>query len=340
MHNTSTTRQIPARYAVRRRRCTVLSVLAVAAAVGLSACSSGGDSSDTDSIVFGQWNAGQVSVTSLTAHNLAENEELQQKYGLDVDFQEYTNLQALYTDLARGRVDAVVGAPDSFASSAAQGAPIRLLGSFSRSNAVIVSRGEPLTADTLRGRRMAAATSTGTWTSVRQQIFERTGLVADQDYQVVTAESPSAAIQQVAAGTADFAMGWGESLVDAMHKFPNITIAASAQDLAGDNMPFIQFVIGGNSDRIDQSTGEALVSAFAEQAEWITSHADEVDAQAVAGGRAPGVAKEHIVTGDISFDIKPFPGPEGDELKASMEQMQQSGVIKQVPADAFFGTGA
>lgn len=311
--------------------------VAVASVVAFAGCSAGdADPSDT-TIVLGQWNAGTIATTSLTSRYLVENADLLAEHDIAIEYKEYTNLQALYTDLSRGRVDAVVGGPESFASSAVQGAPIRLAGSFARSNAAVLSQGAELTTDNLRGRRMVAPSTTGTWSNVRLQILDKTGLDADKDYQVVNGDSSSTAIQQLAAGTADFAMGWGESLFEAKQRFPNVKIVADADELANGKKPFIQFVVAVNGERVDPAVSDRLMDAYAEQADWMLAHADQVNERAVQGGRAPGVVKELLESGAINFDVKAFPGPEADELKATLQAMVDEGVITEMPGDEFFG---
>ncbi|MDO5701695.1 MAG: transporter substrate-binding domain-containing protein [Bowdeniella nasicola] len=321
------------------RRLALLVTLASGALV-LSACGSseGGPAAagGGDSIRVGQWISGAISTTALTSQMLAENEEITSAHDLKVEFIDYSNLQAQYTDLATGRIDVIVGGPESFASSAAKGAPLKLVGSFSRSNAAILSTGPELSADNLRGKRLVAATATSTWQLVRAQIKDLTGLEAEKDYQVVTADHSNAALQQLAAGTADFAMAWNESLIEGLAQFPNLTIVADHNELAGAKEPFIQFAIAVNSDNVDGEVAERLVAAYADQAAWMVEHADEADAKGVEGGRKDGTVKEMLTSGLVNYDIKPFPGPEADELRETLQVVVDTGKLSQLPPPSFF----
>lgn len=315
----------------------LIAPLVVATAVVLSGCSSTEPGSDNDAaITVGQWRPGPLSSTSMASFYLADNAELETEHDLDVTIEYYTNLQALYTDLARGRIDAVVGGAEAFASSANQGAPISLAGSLSRSNAAIMSRGEAFTAENLRGARMVAPSTTGTWAAVQIEIEEQTGLVANEDYEVINGESPTGSIQQLAAGTADFAMSFGEAVIGASQQFPNVEVVADSSDLAIDDKPFIQFVIATNSQNVSGDVATRLVEAYSDQVAWMMDNPDAVETLAVEEGNTPGVIREMIESGAVNFDVQPFPGPEADELRTTLQRMADAGVIAGVPGDEFF----
>lgn len=325
-----------------KRRHAIIAAIA-SSALALSACgsdASSGQKVDADgnaTVHVGQWISGAISTTALTSVMLSENSEITDKHDLNVEFTEYSNLQAQYTDLATGRLDVIVGGPESFASSASKGAPLQLAGSFSRSNAAILSTGAELNADNLRGKRLVAPTATSTWQLVRAQIKELTGLDAEKDYQVVTADHSNSALQQLAAGTADFAMGWGEALIEGLEKFPNLKIVADHETLAGDDKPFIQFAIAVNSNNVDPEVAKRLVEAYADQAAWMEEHADEADEKAVTYGRKAGTAKQMLTSGLMNFDITPFPGPEADEMRDTLQVLVDSGKLTELPSESFFG---
>ncbi|MCT2061424.1 ABC transporter substrate-binding protein [Dietzia cinnamea] len=322
----------------------VLVPLALAATVALAGagCSSGDDGGaggGGSTITVGQWRPGPLASTSLVSKMLADNTELESEHAVDVSVEYYTNLQALYTDLARGRIDVVVGGPEAFASSALQGAPISVAGSLSRSNAAILSEGEEFTEENLRGARMVAPSTTGTWAAVQLEIEDKTGLVANEDYEVVNGESPTGSIQQLAAGTADFAMSWGEAIAAAEPQFPNVEVVADAEELAIDDKPFIQFVVAMNTDNVDHEVAERLMAAYADQVAWMEENPDEVEVVAVQEGNTEGVILSMIEEGRSNFDVHAFPGPEADELRTTLQRMADAGVIEGVPGDSFFNAG-
>lgn len=328
---------------MKKRLFAPLAIAATVALVG-AGCGSddesgaGGGGGDS-SITVGQWRPGPLASTSLVSKLLADNSELETEHDVDVSVEYYTNLQALYTDLARGRVDVVVGGSEAFASSAIQGAPISIAGTLSRSNAAILSDGEEFTTDTLRGARMVAPSTTGTWAAVQLEIEELTGLVANEDYEVVNGESPTGSIQQLAAGTADFAMSWGEAIAAAEPLFPNVEVVADSEALAIDDKPFIQFVVAMNTDNIDPEVAGRLMAAYSDQVDWIEENPDAVEVVAVEEGNTEGLILEMIEAGRSNFDVKPFPGPEADELRTTLQRMADAGVIAKVPDDAFFNAG-
>ncbi|MDO5701518.1 MAG: PhnD/SsuA/transferrin family substrate-binding protein [Bowdeniella nasicola] len=326
---------------IRRRPALVAAVLA--ALLALTACGSSNNDAETegssghDKVRLGQWIPGAPSLTALTSLMLAENQEIQDEHDLTVEFTEYKNLQAMYTDLSTGRIDGLLGGPEAFAASSNKGASAILAGSFSRSNAMILSTGPELTAENLRGKRMVAPTTTSTWQFVRLQIEDVTGLEAEKDYQLVTAENSNASIQQLAAGTADFAMAWGEGLVEGLEKFPTITIVADPEELAGGEEPFIQFAIAVNSDNLSPEVTDRLVKAYAAQAEWMRENPGEADSRAQDFGRLEGTIEKMLTEPHLFiFDVKPFPGPEADELRADLQLLVDTGHLSELPGPAFF----
>lgn len=325
-----------------KRRYAILAAF-LSALIALTGCgnSSGSGTQNAegqDKVKLGQWIPGAISITALTSALLAEHTEITDKHDLDVEFHDYQNLQALYTDLATGRIDGLLGGPEAFASSSSKGASTALAGSFSRSNAMILSTGPELTAENLRGKRLVAPATTSTWQFVRIQIKDLTGLEADKDYQVVTAESPNATLQQLAAGTADFAMSWGEGLVEGLDKFPNLKIVADPEALAQGEEPFIQFAVAINTDSVSPDVAKRLVEAYSDMAEWMKENPAEADAEAVKRDRLPGTVETMLTTpGMFTFDVKPFPGPEADELRDDLQLLVDAGKLSEIPGKEFFG---
>lgn len=326
---------------ITRRSLAVLTAAAVAAS--LAACGSSNaldneaSTNGSDDVVrVGQWATGAISTTALVTMLLAENDDIEQTHNIDIEYVEYSNLQSLYTDMATGRVDVVVGGPESFASSAAQGSPITVVGSLSRSNAAILSVDhDELSTESLRGKRIVAPTATSTWGLVRDQIEDATGLVAEKDYQVVTAESSSAALQQLAAGTADFAMAWSESLIEGPETFENIQVIADHNDLAGDGNPFIQFVFATNNTKVSAETAHRMLNAYQDQVDEMEADPSKAEARGVEKGRKPGTVTEMIDSGLMNFDIAAYPGPESDELLELLEGAKAAGRLEEMPPASF-----
>lgn len=328
-------------------RPTALAAAFLAGALLLVGCSPSadtngapkGDSSDSAadviSINYGSWQPGAPAVSNMWTKFLAADAELQAKHGIEFVDTNYTALDALYTDLAQGRVQGVSAAPSSMARQASQGAPVRMASTAARSTAAILSSGKAWTAEDLRGARLVAPTSTGTWADVELAIEDTLG-VKPGEYELVSSQDLAGAVTQLAAGTADYAMTWGEYIVNALDSYPNIKVVATPADLAGNGKPFWQFSISLH-DSVSDEGAKRLAAAAAEVADWMMENPDEVEALAVEQGQNPGVARSMIADGIQTFDFRPLDDEIRKELTANFDALIAAGKLEAQPPASFFG---
>ena len=107
---------------------------------------------------WGNWDRG-TGVVGLVGQVIADHPDIQEANGIELTLSGYDSLDALYTDLARKRVDVVSAGPSAAAAMAVQGAPVRIVGTLSPTSVAILSDGRPWSAEDLEGSRIAAMLS-------------------------------------------------------------------------------------------------------------------------------------------------------------------------------------
>lgn len=318
----------------RRSALIALSIAALAAsavACGSNAAASDPATSSVPKIRIAVWNVG---VTGLLPLRLAEDKELQKKYGIEVEALQYKNLDEVYAGLLAGRSDANVGSPDTFASMADKGGPLHIAGTAVQSTAGFIGKTGPITdASQLKGKRVAALTKTGTWALMNLQIQKQFGLTAGKDYDVVTAPDFLSGAAQVEAGTADYAMGWEPSLFQATQKFPDLHTVLQVKDLT--KATVWQFVVGVRDD-IPAKAQSALISALKETAQWLDEHPQESDKYGPTQSYKKGFVESFLKNDQTYFEVNALDKTSIDSLKGDFQLLVDAGRLKAQPAESFF----
>lgn len=323
----------------RFKRLLQLAAMGFTGLLLVTACGSGdgsagqGDPSTTETISYGSWVPGAPPVSNMWTHFLAEMPEIQEKHGIKFENTDYSSLQTLYTDLSRGRVQAVSAGPSTMAATAAQGAPVRMVGGVARSTAAIMSTGKAWDAQSLKGSRMVAPTGTATWSEVQAQIEDTLGLKPG-DYELVTSQDLGGAMTQLAAGSADYAMVWGEYIPNALQKFKNVKIIADPETLAGEgNKPFWQFSVTVHKSVSDEAAA-GLMASIEEVVAWMKAHPEEVEDYAVSQKQGKGIALD-MIEGRQNFDVTPMDADLKAELDTDFQKLVDMGKMEKMPPASF-----
>lgn len=239
---------------ITKRAGLVVTVLAMA--LGLGACSSS-DAKDSQEIRFSVWDTG---MTGALPKALADDEELQKEFGIDVAVISTPNLPEVYSNVLSDRANANIGAPESFASMREKGAEVSIAGVVARNTMVIVGKADAdFTPDSLRGKRLGAITASGAWAVMEARLKDVHGIDVASDMEVVTVPNMLTGAAQVAAGTADYVMGWEPSIQQTLAKYPDFEVLMTTEELeANDSW---QFVLG-ISDQISDENVESLLKAL------------------------------------------------------------------------------
>ncbi|WP_285729200.1 hypothetical protein [Nocardiopsis sp. ATB16-24] len=158
---------------------------ASALAVLLSACGGGGSAGDeesVDEIVFSVWETGMTGTLPLV---LADDEEIQEEFGVNVSALTTPNLPEVYQNLLVGRAHANVGAPETMASLRGEGGDIRIGGVVAPNTVSILGPEGDFSLEDLKGSRLAAITSSGAWAILTARL-EAEGIDVDEDLEVVS----------------------------------------------------------------------------------------------------------------------------------------------------------
>ncbi|MCK0150860.1 ABC transporter substrate-binding protein [Marivita sp. S6314] len=278
----------------------------MAAAALLAGSLSSVQAADAVNVTIGEYIPSSTpSVVSMPLSLLGERADLQEKHGINVDLVEYSNLSALYSDLALGRVEVSLTGPATLATLSAKGAPLALAGTIGRATNAILSNGKSWDAETLKGSRLVAQTSSSSWTVVQAIIERNFGLKAGEDYEVINSDSTAAAALQVAAEKADFAIVRAEQVLLALSKFDNLQMVADPKALGREEgVADWGYILSYNHEQQDAATMEKLMAALAEVGDWMDANPAEVETRAVAAGREPGIAEAFLTTGLFQLDVR------------------------------------
>lgn len=321
------------------RQRALLTVIATAtlitsaATVGVSPASASTPPGPPIEIEWGNWERG-TGVVGLVGRVIHDHPEIQEANGIELELSPYDSLDALYTDLARKRVDVVSAGPSAAAAMAVQGAPVRIVGGLAPTSVSILSDGTEWSSENLEGARIAAMSSTSTWKLLQAWISESFGLEPGDGYELVTSPDNAGAITQVAAGTADFAMAWEPHATLATDRFDNVQIVAGPDDLSPQETSW-QFSITVTED-VDTEGATRLMGAVADAVDWMNENPAEVDALAVEFGLEAGVAEHALTEGLVGLDAQLMSDEVEASLRVDFESLVRVGGLESMPDDSFF----
>ena len=295
------------------------------------------EAADAATIIVGNYQPSSTSsLVSMPLEVLVERKDLQQKHGIKVDSKDYSNLSALYSDLAVGRVDAALTGTATLAAAAVKGAPLSMAGTIARASNVILSSGKPWSAAGLKGSRLVAQTSSSSWIVLKAIIERDLGLRAGTDYEVINSDSTAGAALQAAAGKADFAIVRAEQILLALKKFKNLKIVADAKALGREKgVADWGYIVTYNNKKQKYADMERMMAALAEVGGWMKANPDEVEARAVKSGQEPGIAKEFLTSGMLGLDIEPATKVKKTIL-ADYELLKSVGYLATEPPKSIF----
>lgn len=278
----------------------------MAAAVLLAGAVTSAQAADPVAITIGEYIPSSTpSVVSMPLSLLGERQDIQEKHGITVELTGYSNLSALYSDLALGRIEVSLTGPATLATLSAKGAPLAFAGTIGRATNAILSGGKSWDAEALKGSRLVAQTSSSSWTVVQAIIERNFGLKADEDYEVINSDSTAAAALQLAAGNADYAIVRAEQVLLALNKFDNLQMVADPKALGREQgVADWGYIMSYNHEQQDAATMEKLMAALGEVGDWMDANPAEVEARAVAAGREPGIAAAFLTTGLFQLDVQ------------------------------------
>jgi ABC-type nitrate/sulfonate/bicarbonate transport system substrate-binding protein len=318
-----------------RLRVHLCALVGAGLALAMSGCGSGADATADGGkqYVIGSWTRGfSVVLTDRLAAAGA-------KSAADVKVTDYSDLQQLYTDLLSGKADMTIGGPDVFASQAAKGAPIHLAATISPNSTALIGKSEIAGAGDLHGKRIAAITTSGGWRITKALLADRFGAQEGKDYEVVNVPNAQSGVTQVAAGTADFAVGWEPSVTGAIQANPGLKVAFSSSDAKpGETFGSGWQLVLAVRNSVSKDAEKRIVAHLQDAAKWLNEHPQEADAYAVKQGFKPGTAAGVMKQSVDAFVVEPVAGDVVKELQDQLALIQKTGNGgDKPPASEFYG---
>ena len=313
-------------------RTGVIFGLAFTLVAGTVACS-GPEAADTKSaetITFSVWDTG---LTGAIPKALAADKAVQTEFNINVAIRSTPNLPEVYSNLLTGKAEANIGAPESFASMNEKGGKIKISGLVAPNTTAVIGKVTGDLSETLRGKRLAAVTSSGGWSVLSAAIERKYGLKAGKDYEVITVPNTLTGAAQVEAGTADFVMGWEPSVTQTLNKYPTQQVVATPADLGIADAN--QFVLGVSSDISDEAVGNLLkaINATVEKLKGDPKLADTFGAE--QGYRDDTVSRV-LASGTLPVNAVGLTAASKASILEDLKIIHQAGGLKSEPSSSIF----
>jgi NitT/TauT family transport system substrate-binding protein len=247
------------------RKLTAAAALGVAAALTLSAC--GGDDSGGEKVTFGY--IGDYNGTSLLA--IAEDQDLWEKHGLEVDAKVFTNGPLQIQALGTGNLDFGYIGPGAFWMPASGQAKIVAINTLGNADRVIAQAGTT-SIEQLRGKTVAVPEGTS-GDMILKLALEKAGMTKD-DVRVVNMD-PSTIVSAFASKQVDAAGFWYPAIATIKDQVPDLTELAKNSDFESEMTFPTAFVAGNEVVSEDEEKTEKTIAVLREAMEYRTAHMDE-----------------------------------------------------------------
>jgi len=270
---------------------------------------------------------------------IAKEQGFDRRHGLDLEYFMHKQFGTIYTELLTGANYAATPSPDGLATLALQGGPVHIAATMAQDSTVLLGRGDVIKDEAdLRGKRVAAIVSSGSWKQFQARIQERYGLEAGKDYEIINAQDLAQGVAQVVAGTANFAMGWEPSVTAALNQDSSLNIALSSQNLLPEGDVAWQFVVGVRDD-VPVEIEDKLVAVLADAVKWMNENPDKADEIAVKElGYGAGVIKTILVKHRQVFEVRPLDERSAREIEGQLQALVKAGGLKSLPGPGFLRT--
>lgn len=306
--------------------------LAMILATTVAACSSETEAGavGTEEITFSVWDTG---LTGAIPKALAGDKTIQEQYDIKVSVRSTPNLPEVYSNLLTEKGNANIGAPESFASMNEKGGKIKISGLVAPNTTSIIGKANGDPAEALRGKRLAAVTSSGGWNVLAAAIERKYGLKDGKDYEVITVPNTLTGAAQIAAGTADFVMGWEPSVSQTLTKYDDMKILASASDLGINESK--QFVLGVSSGVSDETVGR-LVEALNATVEKMKGDAGFADKYGAEQGYTDDTVSRVLESGALPVKAAGLDDGSRESMLSDLKLIYESGGLQKEPTPSIF----
>ncbi len=246
------------------RKLTVAAALGIAATMTLSAC---GGASDGEKVSFGY--IGDYNGTSLLA--IADDQDLWEKHGLEVDAKVFTNGPLQIQALGTGDLDFGYIGPGAFWMPASGQAKIVAINTLGNADRVIAQPGVT-SIEQLRGKTVAVPEGTS-GDMILKLALEKAGMTK-QDVKVVNMD-PSTIVSAFSSKQIDAAGFWYPAIETIKAEVPDLAELAKNSDFESEMTFPTAFVAGNEVVSDDEEKTEKTIAVLREAMEYRTAHMDE-----------------------------------------------------------------
>ncbi len=272
---------------------------------------------------------------------IIKEQELEKKFALDYKPTLYTDTGALYADFAAGKTKTLIAGLYNGANFRARGVPIQLMFTLATSNHAIVSKDPAIRSpEDLKGKRLAATTSSGQWGMV-VLFLKSFGLDARKNIDVVNA-APPAVQTQLLADKVDAGVLWDPALSN---------VLTSGFHLVGDMNVTVRKTIGMASDtpvwylgtygwqnwlEADPDRNRRFLEMFQAAAEFYYREPEKADRAISAFTKIPVEALKFSRTHAFAdFRVIPAARVKADLVK-TFEGFREVGFLQTIPGDELY----
>ncbi len=246
------------------RKLRVAAALGIAATMTLSAC---GGASDGEKVSFGY--IGDYNGTSLLA--IADDQDLWEKHGLEVDAKVFTNGPLQIQALGTGDLDFGYIGPGAFWMPASGQAKIVAINTLGNADRVIAQPGVT-SIEQLRGKTVAVPEGTS-GDMILKLALEKAGMTK-QDVKVVNMD-PSTIVSAFSSKQIDAAGFWYPAIETIKAEVPDLAELAKNSDFESEMTFPTAFVAGNEVVSDDEEKTEKTIAVLREAMEYRTAHMDE-----------------------------------------------------------------
>jgi ABC-type nitrate/sulfonate/bicarbonate transport system substrate-binding protein len=258
------------------------------------------------------------------------------KHGIELGTVNISEIASYYASLANGQADMLAGGPLVAQKMILEGVPIRIGLTWARMNVLSVITGEASIksiAD-LKGKSIAADMGSSEYQIL--SVYGRSqGFIFGKDITVVQA-SPPLARTQLLAKRVDAAMIWEPTTTLALRDNPAYRVIVSGDKAwsAISKYKGWDLVLMMREDFLKRSPHAVppLVKIFQEAQQYYMANLDEADKILVESLKLPpGIFKEAVASGRLSYDVQPAWGPERAALLDMFRIAVESGHLSKLP---------
>jgi NitT/TauT family transport system substrate-binding protein len=256
----------------------------------------------------------------------------------------YSALTAYFGDFTAGAFDMCFGSWETFAARTLAGVPVRFLCGINSGDLLnFVTRSDAIRSITdLRGKVLAAPTSSGTTRLVLGLVHAFYGIDLQKEATIQTVDHPLAGVTLVLADRADAALAWEPSVTMGMSKSPQLRVLLNMGEAYRQHekaeMPYLGLAIRNEALERHPGIGARLRAVFADAVtEMGASPGTAYRAAAKAIGLPPDILVQATEAGRLKYRFASMADPAERRgiIRNSEILAQAKGLSAPIP-DSFF----